>query len=611
MEPRMNIREYLQENILLFDGAMGTYLSQISPDIAENGEPCELANLYRPDKILQVHQAYVQAGAMALKTNTFGLNQQLPGIKPDQLKQIISRGWQLANQAAAEFARPDRPTPFVFADFGPFSALEPDGLSCSKRLVDSFLEMGAENFLFETFSDEQGLAALAEYVKQQQPQAFVIASFAVQPDGYTRTGRFGADLLAAARRIAHIDAAGFNCVSGPYHLRRYLHSQHLLPAAAADKLLTIMPNAGYPTVINNRTFFSNSPEYYAGQMEKIAEQGVKILGGCCGTTPEHIAATARLLARQPQPTARQTAVGRTANISGAPEPQPLVNRFRQKAEAGQRLLAVELEPPQDVNLPLFMEKARILQQAGVDIITVPDCPIGRARMDSSLLACKLHRELGVDVLPHMTCRDRNLNAIKALLLGLSVEGVNNVLIVTGDPIPTAERDEIKSVFNFNSRMLARFISNLNESTLLTPFHICGALNLNARNFDVQLRLAQDKIAGGVQMFLTQPVLSEQAALNLRRAHQELNAKILAGIMPVVSYRNACFMNNEVAGITVEEAIVQQYKDKTPEQARALAVELSCRIMRGVADFSDGYYMIPPFNRVDIICDILNQCGCLN
>lgn len=605
-EKNLSVRAYLQDNILLFDGAMGTYLSQICHDIVEN---CELANLQQPDKVLQVHQAYVQAGAMALKTNTFGLNQQQPTLPAEQLKQLVGQGWRLANQAA-ELAAPGRPRPFVFADFGPLPALaqQAEGLAGARQLIDIFLALGAENFLFETFSDEQGLAELAAYIKRQCPQAFIITSFAVQPDGYTRTGRFGAELLAAMRQVPQIDAVGLNCVSGPYHLRRYLQAQQLLPAAASDKTLSVMPNAGYPTVINNRTFFSNNPEYYAGQLGRIAGQGARIVGGCCGTTPEHIAAAAQVLAEMAhlQPNAQPQAVAVVGAV--AETPQPLQNHFRQKAEADRRLLAVELEPPQDVNLPLFMQKARILQQAGVDIITVPDCPIGRARMDSSLLACKLHRELGVDVLPHMTCRDRNLNAIKALLLGLSVEGVNNVLIVTGDPIPTAERDEIKSVFNFNSRMLARFISNLNESTLLTPFYICGALNLNARNFDVQLRLAQEKIAGGVQMFLTQPVLGRQAAENLRRAHRELDAKILAGIMPVVSYRNACFMNNEVAGISVDEDIVRQYQDKTPEQARALAVDLSCRIMRGVADCADGYYMIPPFNRVDIICDILQECG---
>lgn len=179
LDAKISVRDYLQHNVLLFDGAMGTYLGQISHDIAENGEPCELANLHQPDMVLQVHKAYVQAGAMALKTNTFGLNQQLPGLSADQIGQIISRGWQLACQAA-EFALPGRPAPFIFADFGPLSALEPDKVAWSKGLVDSFLELGAENFLFETFSDEQGLAELAAYVKQQCPQAFIIASFAVQ-----------------------------------------------------------------------------------------------------------------------------------------------------------------------------------------------------------------------------------------------------------------------------------------------------------------------------------------------------------------------------------------------------------------------------------------------
>ena len=179
-----------------------------------------------------------------------------------------------------------------------------------------------------------------------------------------------------------------------------------------------------------------------------------------------------------------------------------------------------------------------------------------------------------------------------------------MLIVTGDPIPTAERDEIKSVFNFNSRMLAKYISNLNETILQTPFYICGALNVNARNFDVQLRLAEEKLQNGVQMLLTQPVLSKQGALNLRRAHQQLGAKILAGIMPPVSYRNACFMHNEISGITLDEELIESYRDKTPEEARALGVQVACQVVQGVAEFCDGFYMIPPFNKVDIICDIL-------
>ncbi len=604
---KIDVREYLQSETLLFDGAMGTYLSQLS---RAGLEKCELANLQQPQQVLQVHRAYLQAGAKALKTNTFAANPAALANDVALLQQVISAGWRLANQAALELPEAERP--FIFADIGPFAAAAKAGLCLDvqaglRPVVDCFLQLGAENFLFETFSDEAGLPELAAYIKRQCPQAFVVVSFAIQPDGYTRTGRAGAELLRTVQACPQIDAAGFNCVSGPYHLGKYLQEQQLQPADG--QLLSIMPNAGYPTVINNRTFFGNNPEYFAEQLGRIAEMDVRLLGGCCGTTPEHIAAVAerlRLLKhnKAENKAGRFVAVGDVSVGDLDVAAQSLPNRFRSKAEADEKLLAVELEPPQDVNLPQFMEKAKILQQAGVDIITVPDCPIGRARMDSSLLACKLHRELGVDVLPHMTCRDRNLNATKALLLGLSVEGVNNVLIVTGDPIPTAERDEIKSVFNFNSRMLAKYISNLNETTLQTPFYICGALNVNARNFDVQLRLAEEKLQNGVQMLLTQPVLSKQGALNLRRAHQQLGAKILAGIMPPVSYRNACFMHNEISGITLDEELIESYRDKTPEEARALGVQVACQVVQGVAEFCDGFYMIPPFNKVDIICDIL-------
>ena len=604
---KIDVREYLQSETLLFDGAMGTYLSQLS---RAGLEKCELANLQQPQQVLQVHRAYLQAGAKALKTNTFAANPAALANDVALLQQVISAGWRLANQAALELPEAERP--FICADIGPCAAAAEAGLCLDvqaglRPVVDCFLQLGAENFLFETFSDEAGLPELAAYIKRQCPQAFVVVSFAIQPDGYTRTGRAGAELLRTVQACPQIDAAGFNCVSGPYHLGKYLQEQQLQPADG--QLLSIMPNAGYPTVINNRTFFGNNPEYFAEQLGRIAEMDVRLLGGCCGTTPEHIAAVAerlRLLKhnKAENKAGRFVAVGDVSVGDLDVAAQSLPNRFRSKAEADEKLLAVELEPPQDVNLPQFMEKAKILQQAGVDIITVPDCPIGRARMDSSLLACKLHRELGVDVLPHMTCRDRNLNATKALLLGLSVEGVNNVLIVTGDPIPTAERDEIKSVFNFNSRILAKYISNLNETTLQTPFYICGALNVNARNFDVQLRLAEEKLQNGVQMLLTQPVLSKQGALNLRRAHQQLGAKILAGIMPPVSYRNACFMHNEISGITLDEELIESYRDKTPEEARALGVQVACQVVQGVAEFCDGFYMIPPFNKVDIICDIL-------
>lgn len=605
------VKKHLESGTLLFDGSMGTYFAQIAG--RDRSHSSELANLYQPSIIRDIHSAYIAAGAQAIKTNTFSANRPMlsaavPDEKADILRRVITAGCHIA-QEAVKTTKSDNstntnlPETFIFADIGPIpphgKANEPssDLTDEYREIIDIFLDLGIENFLFETFANADYLPALAAYIKEHSPQAFIITSFAVQPDGFTHEGVSGENLLRLTSTCPDIDAVGFNCVSGPYHLRQYLQK---LPRPT-DRYLSVMPNASYPTVINNRTFFGSNPEYYAAELAGIAASGARIIGGCCGTTPEYIAAAAKQLAAP-----RTNFPVSAADDNPTPRPAPLLNDFRRKAEAGRRLVAVELEPPKNDNLTVFMQKAHTLQQSSVDIITIPDCPIGRAAMDSSLLACKLKRETGIDVLPHLTCRDRNLNATKALLLGLSVEGINNVLIITGDPIPTADRSEVKSVFNFNSRMLAAYISSLNESLLQTPFYICGALNLNAVNFDIQLKMAEEKLANGVNMLLTQPVLSPSAAHNLKRAHQHLGCKILAGIMPVVSHRNACFMNSEIAGITVCPEITNLYLNADRDRSRELAVSISTKIAEGIADFCDGYYIISPFNRVDIVCDIIHN-----
>ena len=254
-----------------------------------------------------------------------------------------------------------------------------------------------------------------------------------------------------------------------------------------------------------------------------------------------------------------------------------------------------------------MEGAAKYQKAGVDAIDIADCPVAKARIDSSILACKVMRELGLTAIPHMTCRDRNINATKALLLGLNIEGVNNVLTVTGDPVPMAERDQVKTMFSYNSAVLANHIRTLNTQIFSeNPFMVSGALNINAKNFESQITHAKRKIENGVSVLFTQPVLSEQALDNLKYAREELSVKILGGIMPVVSYRNACFMNNEMAGIYVDEKIVEAYKDKDREQGEALALEISTKVAQAINPYVDGFYLITPFKRVELILRIIEQ-----
>ncbi len=585
----MDIRTYLaQGRPLLFDGAMGT-LFAARP--GRTGVRCRQANLQYPEEILEIHRAYLQAGCRAIKTNTFSVGADVARGDTRMAEQLIGAACRLAKAAAEPYGA------FVFADLGP--AAPPVGRTSADNYIwqaERFLEQGLTCFLMETLPSDEGVAELAAHLKERCPDAFLMVSFAVQPDGVTREGCLGTELFRRTAALPQVDAVGFNCVSGPHHLLEYVRGLE-----RADKPLCVMPNAGYPTVLDRRTVYQGQPDYFAEQMARMVRAGAGIVGGCCGTTPAHIAALAAALAHEPLP---------RVEIQGERSPahakKPADSPLWHKLDAGERVIAVELDPPTDDDAALFLEGVCALRDAGTDVVTIADCPVGRPRADSSLLACKIYRELGVEPIPHLTCRDRNLNATKALLLGLSMEGVRNVLLVTGDPIPTADRSEVKSVFNFNSRKLARYVTGLNETVLSNPFYIFGALNLNAHNFDRQLALALEKEANGVSGFLTQPVLSRQALDNLKLARQNLKGKILGGIFPVVSHRNACFLNNEVSGIHVCDEIVSLYEGKDREEGERLAVTISLEVAKAITPYTDGLYLMTPFHRVRLMTEILRQ-----
>ena len=579
----MNIREHLaRRRPLLFDGAMGTYYGH--PD-----QRVEQAGIDHPEAIAAIHRAYLQAGCRAIKTNTFSAGVDAAFGDTAKAAAFIEAACRLALAEAAPFDAA------VFADLGP-APLQTQRTPAETWQVqmELFLQQGVTNFLLETLPGEDGVAEAAAWLKQRCPNAFLLVSFAVDASGSTRLGQNGKDLLLRTAALEAVDAVGFNCMSGPGALLALVQS---LPPL--DKPLSVMPNAGYPAVLGRRTVYQGKPEYFAQKLAQLVQAGAAMVGGCCGTTPAHLAAAAALL---PEFLPEQAAPQPPAVSRPAPRPNPLWEAL----ESGRRVVAVELDPPGDDNLAPFVEGVQALHAAGADAITIADCPIGRPRADSSLLACKLKTELGIEPLPHMTCRDRNLNATKALLLGLSMQDVHNVLVITGDPIPTEARDEVKGVFNFNSRKLARYISGLNETTLTTPFHIFGALNLNARNFEVQLRLAKEKEQNGVCGFLTQPVLSARALENLKTARRELHGRILGGIFPVVSYKNACFLNNEVSGMDVCEEICDLYKDLDRAAAEELAVRISVRIAREIEPYTDGLYLMTPFRRVALMRRILQQ-----
>ena len=579
-----DVREILKKRPLLFDGGMGTYYK------AKPGQECEQANLLNPDGILTVHRAYLEAGTDAIKTNTFGLPRMAAAQNP-MWEAMADEGWKLAAQAAAKTSAA------VFADLGP--APDTEALPAAQiytALAERFAALGAKNFLFETLSSDAGVAEAARQIKEAVPDAFVLVSFAVLPDGYTREGRHCAELVRSMTACGAVDAVGLNCVSAPGAMRA------LVQQLGETKLpLAVMPNAGYPVVTRTRVQYQGRPEYFARELARLAAEGVRILGGCCGTTPAHIAALRAALDALPEtlPAAPAAAVSTAAK----PEVEK-DDAFLRKLNAGKKVIAIELDSPKDADLTGYLDGARRLQAAGADLLTIADCPIARARMDSSLVACRVHRELGMNVLPHMTCRDRNLNATKALLLGLYAEGVREVLAITGDPIPTAERDEVKNVYQFNSRKLAQYIVSLagEGREMPSPITVFGALNLNARNFEVELRRAAEKLENGMSGFLTQPVLSAQAVENLKKTRETLGerAKILAGILPVVSQRNAIFMENEVNGIHVDDAIIQRFEGLDRAAGEELGLEVSVQAAKAAAPYVDGFYLMTPFNRVALM-----------
>lgn len=605
---------------LIFDGAYGTFYASLS---GRSSALIEQANLNDPDLVTAMHQAYLKAGANALKTNTFGLpqmftNYQEQAILVNKAVQQARLAYECLDQASQEKLGSK---PMVFGDLGPVPA-QADPSQIYLPLADLLVEAGVDGILFETLSSIDGIEKTARQIKEKNPDCVVIASIAVGTDGLTKSGLSGRQLLAALDQIPEVDAMGYNCLCGPSHMHRQMQD---LPKFS--KPLSFMPNAGYPSVSERRTLYDGQPDYFARHLANMVLEGAAIVGGCCGTTPEHIQALTDSLQKvqgsykavQAFEPSRNQAQKPNDGLSSIQNPcacpdehagpsHPAISRqpdlLDQRRQTGQKAILVELDPPESDHVSGFLEDASHLHSAGADLLTIADNPIGRPRADSSILACKVHRELGMEVLPHMTCRDRNLNAMKALLLGLSMEDVHQVLLVTGDPLPLESRDEVRAVFSFNSRTLASFVRSLGEQGLCRPFHTLGALDVNARNFDVQLRLAKEKEANGIEGFLTQPVFSKRALANLKRARSELSGAIYGGIMPIVSYRNACFLKNEITGMDIPDDLAQSFQNKDRAECEAISKAFCYEKMDQMKEMVDGFYLMTPFRRVSLICDLI-------
>ena len=582
-----------KERVLLADGAMGTYFA------ARTGRPssgCESANLEQPGLIEAIHREYLAAGARLIRSNTFSANTCALGRPLAETLAVARAGFEITQRVCGAEAVP-------VADLGP---IHNEDLARAdeeyRSLIDVFLDCGAETFLFETLFDLEPVLPALSYLRKKASNAAVMVSFALSPDGRTRAGVPLRRLLAQVEQAALVDVVGLNCVCGPTHI--YRHAVRLAEFAA-ERLgipVSVMPNAGYPSMEQERTVFNTSPDYFARTTADLAGKGVSVLGGCCGTTPEHIRALARQLAL---PRAGRAPLVQEAEVTGAPKTAS--GGFSRRLDEGRFLIAAELDPPYGSDLDRLTSAARTLKEAGADLLTVSDSPLARAKLDSVICSAALRRATGMEVLPHICCRDKNVNALRASLLGAHAEGVRNVLIVTGDPVPEGDRAVVRPVFNLSSIRLMELVREMNEDVFAaSPFAIGGVLNPGVTNPDAELKRLQRKMEAGASFFLTQPVFTPEDLELIDRA-RALGAKVLPGILPLVSYRNASYMSNEVPGIHIPADYVRRFDPAMErEEAARTGEEIACEIARMARPHADGFYFITPFNRGEVIAHIISH-----
>lgn len=557
-----------------FDGAFGTYYREQY----ETNEPCELANLQYPQRVLAIHKEYIEAGINAIKTNTFGANSTLSSDKTI-VEDVLAAGYHLACRAT------EGTDVQVFCDIGYIDGEEKE--EEYRHNVDVFLALGAKNFIFETLPEYDGVAKTVSYLKEREPSSTVLVSFSVSQDGYTKKGYYYETLLKQASQ--HADIVGLNCQCGPSHLYQLIGKLNL----SDYPKFSAMPNAGYPQLVNGRMVYSDNIDYYAEKLLSIAALGVRVIGGCCGTTPRHMK---RVISGEiPQGIAFEVVAGHQATL------RP--NQMTELLQSGKKLLAVEIDPPVNADATFLLSAARVAKNAGADIITIADSPLARSRADSMMLSAKVKREVGIEVIPHLSCRDKNDIAIRSLLIGANIEDVNNVLVVTGDPISRADG----GVFQFNSYGLINLIGTLNREVFQeNPYTVCGALNINAQNFDAELKRAEKKLQSGASVLLTQPIFSEEAVKNFCKAKEQLGCYLLAGILPIAGWKNALFLNNEVSGIQISDAFIEQLKKMEPDEVKKAVISYSMNWVNKVYHQADGFYIMTPLKKIEFVAELLSE-----
>lgn len=592
----MNIREYLKKSKLIADGSFGTYYSQKYKTV----DIPEYANITASQRISEIHTEYINSGAKLIRTNTFASNTYSLDCSIEQVKENIKAAYKIAKEAVEQSGKEI----FIAGNIGPVPAVfQPDFEAVEEeyyQIAKTFIDEGADILCFETFTQSEHIMPAIKRIKEEC-NPFIIVQFCVNQYGYSEAGESAERLVSETAFSECVDAVGLNCGVGPAHMQQILSRINL----NNNCFVTAMPNAGYPLLVRNRVKYADNPIYFASKVNDMALLGADIIGGCCGTTPDYIREVAKTVDLTPTVKSDKT----SANNEN--EKPVIKNSFFRNADGtikDKKLIAVELAPPFGADDKKLLEAAHMLKGLGVDVLTFPDSPSGRTRIDSVLMAQKVKNVTGFEVMPHICCRDKNAIAVRSTFLGASINGINNFLIITGDPIPIMARQVVKSVFNFDSVGLMRIADEMNSEALKdSPLTYGGAINQSRRRIESEIKRVQKKMEAGAEFFLTQPVFTAEDAERLRRVKEETGARILCGIMPLVSRKNALFMKNEISGVNVTDEVIERYPETADrEDGENVGVELAKEMIAITKDFADGYYFSFPFNRTYLLKRIIEK-----
>lgn len=609
MTVRPSFGEFLQKGVVVFDGPMGT---EIYRHHVFTNRCFDELSLSEPKLIRQIHQDYCDAGAEVLTTNTFGANRtrlEKYGLG-ERLEAVIRAGVRLARETAD---RADRPV-YVAGSIGPLGAAVRDE-SANRRLileqVDVMAEAGVDFILFETQPNREALELCARAM-QERPKVPFVLSAAVYEDGESASGETVERLLAPLPdELPQPIAWGLNCGSGPHGL-----------LAAVDRAvkfvrrpLIVQPNAGTPKEVENRLIYYCSPEYFAEYGKRYVQLGAAAVGGCCGTTPEHIRAlceTIKPLARARTKPIAVSAV-EPAELK-TPVPQADRSRFAARLAQGRWVTSVELVPPRGYDLEEILAKSRLLHRRGVDAVNIPDGPRASSRISPLITADRIQREAMIEVILHFCCRDRNLIGMQADLLACAACGIRNILFVTGDPPKLGNYPHATGVFDTDSIGMVQVQKRLNQGVDLggqsidppTAAFIGVGLDPTALDQERELDRFRQKVEAGAEFAITQPVFDPDALLRFLDRVQQYEIPIMAGIWPLASLRNATFMKNEVPGVVIPDWVMEKMASVSGRDDQLkMGVEIARQAVERVRDRVAGIQVSAPFGKAEIALAVID------